>query len=272
MDGHVTAAEANRLLYTDLAESYDRREACVVDPRHRRRLLEALDEALRVVSDAPEVLDACGGSGNVSAILSGSGIVPAVVDVSSEMLAQWISRAQGMGLAPETHVAPIESFLRDDRRCWDLIAFSSALHHLEHPAEVLALAATRLKEGGAILTIYDPTLATRMLRLLRMVDWIGYLLLHQPREFLIVGRRWFKRRRDRAARNDGSHIGRLAERHALGGIDDRALRGTLQDAGLDIVVHERCYEARLLIVRVLLRLLRRPSSFRFLAQRPAASV
>lgn len=269
MSGTVTAAEANRLLYSDLAESYDRSEACVIDPRHRRRLLEALDEALRVVPQAAAVLDACGGSGNVSAGLSRNAIVPVVVDVSSEMIDQWVSRAQRMGLSPETHVAPIEEFLRRDDRCWDLIAFSSALHHLERPAEVLALAATRLKDGGAILSIYDPTLATRTLRLLRMVDWVGYLLLHQPREFLVVGRRWLRRRLNGTAASDGPHIGRLAERHALGGIDDLRLRRTFQSAGLDIIVHERCYEARLLPVRILLRLLHTPSSFRFLAQRPS---
>jgi len=272
MDGPVTAAEANRLLYSDLAESYDRSEACVVDLRHRRRLLEALDEALEAVPEATAVLDACGGSGNVSAVLSQHDIVPAVVDVSSEMLAQWISRAQSMGLSPETHVAPIEEFLWGDERCWDLIVFSSALHHLERPTEVLALAAERLKAGGAILTIYDPTVATRTLRLLRMVDWVGYLLLHRPREFVAVGCRWLKRRRARATASGDPHIGRLAERHALGGIDDLALRRTLEVAGLDVLVHERCYEARLLIVRLVLRLLRSHSSFRFLAQRPAAGV
>lgn len=272
MDGPVTAAEANRLLYSDLSESYDRTEACVVDPRHVRRLLEALDQALSVVPEATRVLDACGGSGNVSAILTGRGMAPVVVDVSSEMLARWAERAAGMGFSPETHVGAIEEFLRGDDRLWDLIVFSSALHHLEQPSAVLAIAASRLAAGGAIVTIYDPTLATRTLHALRMVDWIGHLLLHRPGEFVAVGRRWLRRRRDRATPSEAPHIGRLAERHALGGIDDFELRRTLQAQGLDIVVHERSHEARLVIVRALLRLLRRPSTFRFLAKRPVANV
>lgn len=270
MDGPVTAAEANRLLYSTLAESYDRTETCFVDPRQRRRLLEALDEVLSLVPDARRALDACGGSGNVSAILASRGVVPTLVDVSSEMLACWQDRALSMGLAPETHVGSIEEFLRADARRWDLIVFSSALHHLEEPDAVLAAAAARLDAGGAILTIYDPALATRTLRFLRMVDWLGHLLLHRPAELVAVGRRWVRRRRVGTAASAPPHIGRLAERHALGGIDDAKLRSTLQEHGLEIVVHERSYEARLLIVRIALRLVRCPSSFRFLAQRPAS--
>jgi ubiquinone/menaquinone biosynthesis C-methylase UbiE len=267
MDGPVTAAEANRLLYSDLAESYDRTEACVVDPRHRRRLAAALDEALAVVPEPTHVLDACGGSGNVSAVLTRHGIVPTVVDVSGEMLARWEHRAAGMGFSPETHVAQIEQFLQGDERRWDLIVFSSALHHLEQPDAVLAIAASRLAPGGAIVTIYDPTSATRALHLLRMVDWLGHLLVHHPREFVAVGRRWLRRKRDVKATAGEPHIGRLAERHALGGIDDLALRRGLEAEGLEIVVHERSHEARLWLVRAALRLLGTPSSFRFLVRR-----
>lgn len=262
----MTAAEANRLLYSELAQSYDRVESCVVNSRQRRRLRDALDEALNAVPRTSRVLDACGGSGNVSAILAGQGVVPTVVDVSREMLARWESRAESMGLHPETHVAPIEEFLRADGRRWDLIVFSSALHHLEDPDAVLVTAATCLAPGGAILTIYDPTLATRTLLVLRMVDWLGHLLLHRPREFVAVGQRWLARRRSGAPTNNAPHIGRLAERHALGGIDDLKLHRTLQNHHLNVVIHERSYEARLLVVRLLLRLSRRPSSFRFLAQ------
>jgi ubiquinone/menaquinone biosynthesis C-methylase UbiE len=269
MNETVTAAEANRLLYSDLAESYDRTEACVIDPRHRQRLVDAIEEALSVVHGPTQVLDACGGSGNVSAILSRHGVVPTVVDVSSEMLTRWERKAASMGLSPETHVAPIEQFLQGDDRRWDLIVFSSALHHLEQPAAVLATAASRLSAGGAIVTIYDPTSATRALHVLRMVDWIGHLLLHQPREFVAVGRRWLRRRRDVQADAGAPHIGRLAERHALGGIDDLDLRRTLEAAGLAIIVHERSHEARLWVVRAALWMLRTPSSFRFLAQRHA---
>jgi SAM-dependent methyltransferase len=214
------------------------------------------------------VLDACGGSGNVSGILARQGVLPTVVDVSPEMLARWESRAKSMGLVPETHAASIEEFVRGDDRRWDLIVFSSALHHLEEPDAVLATAAASLAPGGAILTIYDPTLATRTLHTLRMVDWLGHLLLRRPGKFKAVAKRRWERRRTNP---DGEppHIGRLAERHALGGIDDLQLNRALQVQRLHIVVHERSYDARLLVVRALLRLLRGPSSFRFLAQAPA---
>jgi ubiquinone/menaquinone biosynthesis C-methylase UbiE len=264
----VTAAKANRQLSGDLAHEYEMVETCVADPRQQRRLRDALDEALKHVPQASRVLDACGGSGNVSGMLASKGVVPTVVDVSPEMLARWESRAKHMGLVPETHTGPIEEFLHGDDRRWDLIVFSSALHHLEEPDAVLATAAASLAPGGAILTIYDPTPATRTLHTLRMVDWLGHLLLRRPGEFKAVAKRRWERRRTNPD-GEAPHIGRLTERHALGGIDDLQLNRALQVQRLHIVVHERSYDARLLVMRALLRLLRRPSSFRFLAQAPA---
>jgi SAM-dependent methyltransferase len=268
----LSAIEANRLLYRDLAPSYDETEACVIDARQHARLVAALDEALAAAPADPRVLDACGGSGNVAALLARRGLAAAVVDVSAEMLARWEAKAQSLGIATEVHAAPIETFLDADDRAWDLIVFSSALHHLESPRAVLVAAAAQLAPGGVILTIYDPTRADRVLRAVRMVDWLGHLLLHRPREFAAVGRRTIARKRQDLGGDASAHVGRTAERHALAGIDDLALRRDLSAAGLEVLVHERLYEARLGVLRLLLRVMRRPSAFRLLLRRPLAGL
>ncbi len=250
MSEPLTAIEANRLLYRDLASDYDATEACVIDARQHERLRAALREALAIVPRPPRVLDACGGSGNAAALLAAEGVVPTVVDVSAEMLDRWEVKARGLGLEPETHVAPIEEFLAGDERRWDLMVFSSALHHLEDPAAVLCAAGDRLAPGGAIVTIYDPTLGDRALRALRMADWLGDLLVRRPREFAEVVRRRIARQRRAASGPAEAHVGRTAERHALGGIDDLALRRRVEGHGLEVVVHERRCEARLAPVRL----------------------
>jgi hypothetical protein len=106
---------------------------------------------------------------------------------------------------------------------------------------------------------------------MRMIDWLGYLLIHQPREFLAVVRTRVLRRRRRAAAGVEASVGRTAERHALSGIDDFALRRRLEDRRLTVLVHERFVDSRLALVRLVLRIARRPSAFRLLAQRPGSA-
>jgi len=268
MEEPLTAIEANRRLFRKLASDYDRTELCVASARHQRRLRAALAEALAIVPQKPRVLDACGGSGNVAQSLARQGLVPTVVDVSPEMVAQWRSKCHELGVEADVHVAPIEEFLRTDERTWDLIVFSSALHHLDDPGAVLEAAAARLGPRGAILTIFDPTQADRTVRIMRLVDWLGYLLIDQPGEFLTVVRRRVAGQGRRVAAGVEPHVGRTAERYALSGIDDFALRRKLEDCHVTVLVHERFVDARLAMVRLLLRIVRRSSAFRLLVQKP----
>lgn len=75
------------------------------------------------------VLDACGGSGNVSLVLLERGIEPVLVDVSPHLLAIYERKAVERGHRPAFHESTIESFLETDSRTWDIIFFVAALHH-----------------------------------------------------------------------------------------------------------------------------------------------
>jgi ubiquinone/menaquinone biosynthesis C-methylase UbiE len=257
----MDAAEANRRFYETVAAEYDREEA-IANPRAQALLRDSLRRALDVVCPKPAALDACGGSGNVSELLVGMGVLPVLVDVSPEMVELWREKARRAGMEPEIVVAEIADFLRADPRRWDLVVFSSALHHLESYEDAVAAAAERLNPGGVLVTIFDPPLAERGDRALRRLDWVLFQAVHEPRDFVET-----VRNRLRRATADEPAIGRMAERHALSGIDDLALRWLLEDRGFEIVVHERLPEARMAPMRALLRISGRDGAFRLIARR-----
>jgi SAM-dependent methyltransferase len=259
MTEELTAVEANRRFYERIAPIYDASERCVVDERLRGYLRRELERALSEFPAAPRVLDACGGSGNASLMLHSMGIAPTTVDVSPEMLALYERTARARGFEPVTRVAAIEAFLADEDAAWDLIVFSSALHHLDDYERTLRLASERLAPGGTLLTIFDPTPADALQRRLRRLDYVLHVLLRTPGR-VVRG----------AAGGEDAALGNAAERHALGGIDDDALRALFERLGLEVVVHDRTYDARFGLTRALYRALRRPSSFHFLVRRPAA--
>ncbi len=222
MPGHpVTAAEANRIFYRDEALDYDRTEACLRDARQQDRLFDALARIVPCLGGSPRALDVGGGSGNVGAALHRHGVTTVVVDVSPEMTAIWRRKAARLGLTPEIHNMPIEEFFATDARSWDLITFSSALHHLDDYAGVLKLAGARLAPGGLLLTIFDPTLATRAMRLVRKMDFVAWLAVRRPRSL----HRFALWARQAGIRSAGGvrALGRIAERHAYTGIDDYEL-------------------------------------------------
>lgn len=264
----LSAPEANRLLYADHAAIYDETEHCIAQDRVRGLLEGVLDRALAAVgSDEPVVLDACGGTGNVSELLARRDITTTVADVSPEMLARWRAKAEQLGVEAETCEGEIEPFLRDDPREWDLIVFSSALHHLDDYVATARLAASRLAPGGVLVSAFDPVPAKdRLTVLLRRFDYLLSLALH-PHHLMAA----IRRRRDRSAGHDDVNYGARAELHALEGVDDEAIVAALRADGIEIVEHRRYAIPRYRVTKWLYDLVRRPTTFHLIARRPAAA-
>ena len=264
----MSVAEANQRFYRANAAEYEASEPCLNDARLRVKMTALLAHALDAVAiENPAALDACGGTGNVSTELVHHGIRPVVVDVSPDMTEIWAEKARTLGLEdPEIHVQPIDEFLRRDERNWDLVTFSSALHHLENYLEVLGLVRSRLARGGVLVTIFDPTVATPFLRRLRRADYALWLMLRHPLAFAhaigrVLGRDTGLRRRD------DDYVGRLAERYAVEGVDDVAIVALFGSAQFEVLRHERGYEARLRPIRWFLRRRCMPTSFSLLIRR-----
>ena len=265
----MSAAEANRRYYEVFAPAYEQTEGCVFGAVQQRRFLTAIDQALSHLGPHPSALDACGGSGNAAGALAARGLLPVLVDVSPDMVELWRDKATALGITPETHVAPIEAFLTQDPRSWDLITFCSALHHLEDYQAVVDLAAGRLTDGGVIFIMFDPTPATPLTRSLRRWDWALHLMFTQPRTFVDLARKAL--RRGSPEEDPAAYVGRLAERHAYDGIDDVAMRRHLESRGMRTLIHERYVDARLAPTRAVLRRLGRPSYFHLLVQNQTSS-
>jgi SAM-dependent methyltransferase len=269
MASELSALEANRLFYADRADTYDQLEHCASAERSHQRLESLLRDAVAAAARSPSslrALDAGGGTGNASSILVSLDVDPLLLDASPEMAALWERKALARGHPAHTAVGGVEEFLAANPDSWDLIVFSSVLHHLDDPAAVLRVAAARLAPGGVIATCFDPTALGASGRGLRRLDWACWDLVHAPRAFagIVVARM----RRTLSTQPRGPEVGRRAETHALGGLDDCVLVGTLRDCGLELLAHRRSFDARHGWARMMFRAVRAPSSFELLARNP----
>jgi SAM-dependent methyltransferase len=227
---------------------------------------------------ALRALDACGGSGTVAVKLLDLGVDVTVCDVSPELLQIYRDRCAARGSSPAIIQADIAGFLTETKVQYNLIVFSSALHHLEAVEEVLRLARYRLAPGGLVFTVFDPTPRARLD--VRLLMWVDYLLfkVHRTRRDLpaSVMRRARRMAAHFAGRGPGKealelsseNLGVLAEYHVETGIDDLALATRLQIAGYEVVWHDRYASARYSGIRLALSWLGHATAFKLLLRKP----
>jgi len=275
---HATVAEANRRFYARIADLYDRTESCVADPEAQAELEQDIDHLLRVLGrPASELhaLDACAGSGNVALKLLARGFQVTVADISPELLRILAGKARALGREPGQHCGEIARFLETTDLRFDLVTFSSALHHLQDIDRVLRLVYQRLRPGGLLFTLHDPTSRASQGRLtpaLLRLEYFTFKFLKQPLD--VPAAAWRRLRRGFHRGQPGAelaeeNLGVLAEYHIREGIDDLALVGRMQQAGYELVRHERMHGARFGPTRALVRWLGQPTGFKLLLRRPA---
>lgn len=261
------SAEANRRFYESQAAIYDETEFCAIDDVPREALRGALRRAIALLGDSPKTLDAGGGTGNASLALRELGVTSVLIDASPEMISRWEQKARAQGFESNAELADIEAFFHQDERRWDLIVFSSVLHHLEDPAAVLIAARDRLNPGGVIVTMFDPMAVDRFGHFLRRLDYGCWIALHSP----VTLARAVKRRLTAIVRPQPpeANIGAMAERHAMSGLDDEQIKARLSAAGIVVVEHERFYDARFKWIVNLSRRLKQHTHFALTLQRPS---
>ena len=153
-------AEANRVFYAQNAAIYDSSETCVTDQEGQKILERDIDRVLEATGKQPSqirALDACGGSGNMSLKLLRRGVNVTMADISSELQEIFERKCAEHGYEPTVVCSEIGRFIASGSEPFDLIVFSSALHHLENIDEVLTMAHRRLSPGGVLWSIFDPT-------------------------------------------------------------------------------------------------------------------
>jgi SAM-dependent methyltransferase len=280
---HQRVAEANRLYYAATAATYDATENCVVDPRAQEELRADVSAIARMFSKAPSdvtVLDACAGSGNLTRKLLDAGLRVTALDISPDLLARLRARCAGADDHLDIVQSEVATYMERCDRHFDLICFSSALHHLADVDRVLAVAADRLAEGGLLYTIFDPIPQAdqrRLARWFQRADYLAFKVFRQWSDFPAAVRRRLRRTRKGARIEskgtldlDEDNLGFLAEYHVELGIDDRALvRRLTEENGLEVVWHERMARGRSETVERVLRSLGACTSFKLLLRRPS---
>jgi ubiquinone/menaquinone biosynthesis C-methylase UbiE len=168
-DRYQVVSEANRRCYgrPGAGDDYDKTHFLGAHDLETldadlRRALEKLGHPARRAS----ALDACGGTGNAALRLQAMGCDTHLVDISEEMIARYRRQCEARGFPASAESGEILSFFTRNTRKFDLIVFSSALHHLEDPVLVLRHAQGALTPGGLIVTIFDPIKPTRAAKVL----------------------------------------------------------------------------------------------------------
>jgi ubiquinone/menaquinone biosynthesis C-methylase UbiE len=284
-DRYHVVSEANRLQYgrPGAAEQYDKthflgeHDLEVLDADLKRALDKLGHPARRAAA-----LDACGGTGNAALRLQAMGCDTHLVDISEEMVRYYRKQCEARGYPASAEAGEILSFFAGNTRKFDLIVFSSALHHLEDPVLVLRHAQAALTPGGLIVTIFDPVKATRVERLLlepvRLLD----RALAEPkqvfggfarvlRRVLRGGARYKHEHTDRLVLSD-DNVGSIAEFHGDEGMDDFALAKEIESSTkLRVLRHDRHRAPWGVVMPYARMLLRKPTNFRFLLQNTATA-
>lgn len=273
-------AEANRRYYAKTASLYNTTETCVTNIQAQHMLEEDIDDIVQLIGEAPgtiRALDACGGAGNVSTKLLRRKVDVITCDISIDLLGIFQEKCMREGLLPQIVCAEIGDFLTSAQVRYDLIVFSSALHHLEDVAGVLRLAYERLNPGGFLYTVFDPT--ARQSVFTRRVVWFDYIafkVLQQTDDLLPGVIRRLLRTVNKFQRSDSSkeqmdisdaNLGVLAEYHVEQGIDDIELVRYLAGIGFEIVWHNRYHGARYALTRYLLNLFGDVTAFKLLLKK-----
>lgn len=122
----------------------------------------------------PSALDIGCGTGNLSLMLLRYGFSVTGVDISKEMLN--VLRSKTTNESIRLIESDIDNFLRKQMQKYDVICFSSVLHHLPDYLETLKNATNLLKDDSIIWIVHEPLPKnkekTTIFRLLAVIDWI----------------------------------------------------------------------------------------------------
>jgi ubiquinone/menaquinone biosynthesis C-methylase UbiE len=225
----------NVRLHRDVAASYDR-----IHPHMRNSFEQHLQrrDVTHMVAgcaDPPmRVLELGCGTGNLTMQFLEAGCSVVGVDMSAEMLAELRRKAAGAAVEHrcELHEADVDGFLqRDGRSGYHIIAMSSVAHHLPDYLATLTALSRRLRPGGFLYLIHEPTsrdeLARRAVPLRRL-----WSIVPRGLDRLI---RDMRPSRAAVAQEWRAYDTKYADYHYhLAGISIAALRTSLQERGLTL--------------------------------------
>ena len=267
--------EANVAFYRQIARKYDSYETYLFDPVLQQCLEDDLDKIgsyFVSLGRTPACLECGGGTGNLTLKMCARGWAVTVVDVSDRMLCLLKEKARAQGHSPALIRSPIEQYLEAAHEAYDLVAFSSVLHHLYSYISVVERATKRLRSGGIFYSNYDP-LAPKSpfwARAFASLDTTIAKVLFDPADVLPGIWRRLRKLLSQSDPEFGRAVvsaGDLAEFHVPTGVDDAQILRLLQASGFSIVEHQRFATGRTTVIRFLNERLRLLESFKMIARR-----
>jgi 2-polyprenyl-3-methyl-5-hydroxy-6-metoxy-1,4-benzoquinol methylase len=261
--------------YRWIADKYENYEPYLFDEVLQKSLendLEKIGSYFASLGRAPSCLECGGGTGNLTLKMCARGWDVTVVDISEHMLDLLKEKALAKGYSPALVRSPIERFLEASDKSFDLVAFSSVLHHLYSYPSVVEQAASHVRLGGLFYSNWDPTIPRSRFwtRTLDSIDIAAAKFMLDPGDFLPgIWRRTRKlfRSHDSQFSRPVVSAGDLAEYHAKTGVDDAQILRLLQASGFSIVEHQRFATGRTIVVRFMNERLRLLESFKIIARR-----
>ncbi len=265
---------ANIEFYREIAEKYDRYESCASDAFFQEMLENDVDEMGRSLQNQfgqIRCLDCGGGTGNLTLKLLRRGWAVTVVDVSPDMLEISRTKIRASDYTARFVNDSIEHFLASSAEEFEVIAFSSVLHHLYSPVQVVREAAARIRPGGFFYSNFDPVFPSSRLvgTCFYNFDTILAKLLYDRKDLLPGMARRFRKLtlpRDAAHARAIASPGDLAEYHARQGLDDSSIGAALEGQGFR-VTRVRYAAGRTKMTRWINNRLGAFLSFKLLAQR-----
>ena len=205
-----------------------------------------------------------------------------LVDISAELLEIFRSKCAISGFVSRVVCAEIGSFLAETSDMFDLVVFSSALHHIENVEQILTLTFHRLEPRGLLYTIFDPTSRRQLhstTRALQRLEYFTFKLFCQTQDLPAAVFRRLRRlfsgvraRQKSDAALSQATAGMLAEYHVEEGIDDLALVAKLRAVGFEVVWYERYADSRFDLTRRLIERTGDSTSFKLLLRKPASAL
>jgi ubiquinone/menaquinone biosynthesis C-methylase UbiE len=266
---------ANVDFYHQIADKYDSYDPYLFDTTLQHSLEDDLDKIgsyFVSLGRAPSCLEGGGGTGNLTLKMCARGWRVTVVDISEPMLTLLKEKARTKGYSPALVRSPIEKYLEATRESFDIVAFSSVLHHLYSYTSVVERAASHVRFGGFFYSNWDPTIPRNAFwaRAIDSIDIAAAKFMFDPRDVLPgIWRRTRKlfQRRDSQFGRPVVSAGDLAEYHAKTGVDDAQIVRLLEKRGFEIVEHQRYAAARTRPAQFLNEGLRLLQNFKIIARR-----
>jgi hypothetical protein len=176
------------------------------------------------------------------------------------------------GFSPMLLRGSIEQFLDATHETFDLVAFSSVLHHLHSYLSVVDRATSCVRSGGLFYSNYDPVVPkySSWTRAFDSLDIALAKFMFDPADVLPGMRRRVRKLfspRDPSLGRAVVSAGDIAEFHVRTGTDDEQILRLLQERGFAIVEHSRYATGRTTALRFLNEHLRLQESFKIIARR-----